>query len=112
MKIINREELKAKLERGDRFKLVLALAPEVYEQMHIPGSLNFKNPVEAAENLDPDEEVIVYCSNPSCPASVRAYLYLRSRGFENLARYAGGLEDWIEAGFPLEGKIATRMVAA
>jgi rhodanese-related sulfurtransferase len=31
--------------------------------------------------------------------------YLVGKGFENVRRYAGGLQDWEEAGFPLEGDL-------
>lgn len=103
MRIISREELKERLDRGDDVKLIMALDRFAYERMHIPGSLHFENLVEARELLDPDDEVIVYCSNPACPASVNAYYVLRTLGFKKLARYAGGLAEWEEAGYPLEG---------
>lgn len=103
MRIISREELKERLDRGDDVKLIMALDRFAYERMHIPGSLHFENLVEAREQLDPDDEVIVYCSNPACPASVNAYYVLRTLGFKKLARYAGGLAEWEKAGYPLEG---------
>lgn len=103
MRIISREELKERLDRGDDVKLIMALDRFAYERMHIPGSLHFENLVEARELLDPDDEVIVYCSNPACPASVNAYYVLRTLGFKKLARYAGGLAEWEKAGYPLEG---------
>lgn len=103
MRIISREELKERLDRGDDVKLIMALDSFAYERMHIPGSLHFENLLEAREQLDADDEVIVYCSNPACPASVNAYYVLRTLGFKKLARYAGGLAEWEKAGYPLEG---------
>jgi hypothetical protein len=41
MQLICREELKQKLERGDRFQLVMALGDWQYRAKHIPGSLHF-----------------------------------------------------------------------
>lgn len=41
MKLISREELKQKLDRGDDFKLVMALGEWAYLAKHIPGSLHF-----------------------------------------------------------------------
>ena len=36
MNIIDREELKEKLDRGDDFKLVMTLSEWAYEAQHIP----------------------------------------------------------------------------
>ena len=40
MKLFNMEELKKKLDRGDNFKLVNALAEWAFDAKHIPGSIN------------------------------------------------------------------------
>lgn len=103
MNIISREELRERLNRGDDIKLIMALDKYAFERMHIPGSLHFENLVEARDQLDPDDEIIVYCSNPACPASVNAYYVLHTLGFKRLSRYAGGIAQWQEAGYPLEG---------
>lgn len=103
MNVINKEDLYEKMQRGDSFRLIMALDRRAYEKMHIPGSLHFETMDEAAEQIDPDEEVIVYCSNPLCPVSIQAYRALQKRGFTKLYRYAGGLTEWMEAGYPLEG---------
>ena len=108
MQLISREELKRKLERKDQFKLVMALGDWEYRAKHIPGSLHFPTPQDARAELSQDEEIVVYCSNPACPASVFAYEYLVNHGYTHVRRYAGGILDWQEAGYPLEGE----MVAA
>lgn len=103
MNIISREELKEKLERGDDVKLIMTLDHRAYENMRIPGSLHFPNILEALNSLHPDDEVVVYCSNPACAVSLHAYYVLARHGFKRLSRYAGGLAEWQEAGYPLEG---------
>lgn len=105
MNIMSRDELKEKLDRGDDVKLIMTLGRRAFENMHIPGSLHFKNILEALPYLNADDEVIVYCANPLCPMSVNAYHVLASRGFKRLFRYAGGLVEWHEAGYPLEGNL-------
>ncbi len=40
MRLISRDELKAKLDRGDSFKLVMALGAWQFDAKHIPSSLN------------------------------------------------------------------------
>jgi rhodanese-related sulfurtransferase len=81
----------------------MALGRRAYEAKHIPGSLHFDRLEEARAALDPDEEIVLYCANPACPASVYAYRELERAGYRRLRRYAGGLEDWEAAGYPLEG---------
>ena len=104
METISREELKAKLDRGDDFKLVMTLAEWAYNMSHIPGSLNITSMTVAQELLEPDDEIVVYCSDKNCIASQAAYKYLTENGFTHVRRYAGGLSDWEEAGYRLEGE--------
>lgn len=103
MELIDREELKAKLDRGDDFKLVMSLGEWAYQLSHIPGSLNISSFEQARELLSPDDEIVVYCSDENCIASQAAYRFLTENGFSNVRRYAGGLSDWQRAGYPLDG---------
>ena len=105
MKLISREELKQKLDRGDEFKLVMVLGEWAYRAKHIPGSLHFDTIEEGLKVLDEQDEIVVYCSNPDCVASVAAYRVLTQNGYTNVRRYAGGLEYWETAGYPLEGEL-------
>ena len=105
METIDREELKEKIERGDEFKLVMALGELAYRAKHIPGSLHTSTPEALLEMLDKDDEIVVYCSNPSCIASVAVYKFLEGNGYEHVRRYAGGLEDWEAAGYTLIGEM-------
>jgi len=105
MEIIDRETLKAKLERGDKFKLVMALPEWAYNAKHIPGSMFISNPMEGLEKLDPEEEIILYCSNETCISSIAAYKLLENKSYHNIRRYSGGLLDWEQAGYPLEGEM-------
>ena len=104
---ISRQELQAKLDRGDDFKLVMALNRWAFDAKHIPGSLHFDSPAELYAALQPDDEIVVYCSNVDCLSSVALYRDLVSRGYRNVRRYAGGLLDWEDAGRPLEGTFVT-----
>jgi rhodanese-related sulfurtransferase len=105
MHLISRDELKQKLERKDQFQLVMALGDWEYCAKHIPGSLHFLTPKEALASLAQDDDIVVYCSSSECPASVFAYEYLVHHGYTHVRRYAGGILDWEEAGYPLEGEL-------
>jgi rhodanese-related sulfurtransferase len=105
MNLIGREELKRKLDRGEPFKLVMALHDWGFRQKHIPGSIfvDVFAMAEALEKLSPDEEIVLYCTGGPCPASRFAYKWLEARGYRHLRRYPGGLADWEAGGYPLEG---------
>jgi rhodanese-related sulfurtransferase len=103
MRLISAQALKEKLDRGDPLKLVNALGEWEYRAAHIPGSLHFATPEETLRALARDDEIVVHCSNPSCMASVALYQLLERNGYRNLRRFAGGLQEWQEAGYPLEG---------
>jgi rhodanese-related sulfurtransferase len=103
VRTIEREELRDKLARGVPLKLVMSLNEWAFQAKRIPGSLHFNTPAEMLAALKKDDEIVVYCSNPECLASLAAYHRLADHGYTNVRRYAGGLVDWENAGLPLEG---------
>lgn len=105
MRLISREELREKLEQREDIKLLFTLGEWQYRAKHIPGSLHLYRPEEALTVLAQDDEIVVYCSNEACSASVVAYYFLVNHGFKDVCRYAGGLLDWEDAGYPLEGEM-------
>ena len=106
MKLIDREELKTKIDRGDDFKLVMVLSEWAFDAKHIPGSLNVTTPAEAVAQLEKDDEIVIYCSDERCVASKMAFDQLAEAGYENVRRFAGGIAEWEDYGLPLEGKWA------
>jgi len=104
MDLIGTEELKDKLDRREDFKLVMVLGEWEYRAKRIPGSLRVSTVEEGAKALNPDDEIILYDSGPYCVASRMAYRLLKDHGYRHVRRYAGGLEEWESAGYPLEGE--------
>jgi rhodanese-related sulfurtransferase len=102
MNTITREDLHRKLERHDEFKLVMTLSAFAYETKHIPGTLHFETVEAALAALDPDDEVVVYCADVYCAASIYAARLLEREGYRHVRRYAGGIADWEDAGYALE----------
>ena len=51
MNLISKEELKEKLDRGDKFKLVNALGEWTFKAKRIPGSINIRNIRDAKKCL-------------------------------------------------------------
>ena len=112
MRQITRTELKAKIDSWENLKLVFTLGEWQYRNMHIPGSLNLPcSPnlfasADALQELDRDDEIVVYCSNEACFSGISVYHLLEKRGYKNVSRYAGGLLDWGSADYPLEGEMS------
>ncbi len=57
---IDRDQLKAKLDRGDDFKLVMVLGEWGFRAKHIPGSLNLSSLDQVPQVLGFEDEIIVY----------------------------------------------------
>jgi rhodanese-related sulfurtransferase len=104
---IGREDLRQKIEHGDDFVLVDALPAIAYAGAHLPGAISI--PPERLDTLAErripslDTEVVVYCANPKCESSVQVAQRLVELGYRNVRHYAGGKQDWRDAGLPLEG---------
>jgi rhodanese-related sulfurtransferase len=62
---IGRDELRAKMDRGDSLILLEVLAPPYYRHSHLPGALNLPpgKVAEMAPDLLPDKgaEIVLYC---------------------------------------------------
>jgi rhodanese-related sulfurtransferase len=104
---ITADELLAKIERGEDFVLVDALAPMVYAHSHLPGAINLPpSAVDAVRctkrmpNLE--TEIVVYCANTECDDSVITAEKLTALGYANVRHYAGGKDEWKARGLPLE----------
>jgi len=59
---------------------------------------------ELAPGVLPDRnaEIVVYCASATCQNSHIAARVLEQLGYTNVAVYAGGKQDWQEAGLPVE----------
>ena len=104
MQTIERDELKAALDSGAQIKLVMAMHQHQFEAAHIPGSVHLFDPTQAENLLAHDDDIIVYCSDRSCPASRVVSEKLIAAGYVRVRHYPGGLSEWLAAGYPLEGE--------
>ena len=104
---VTAEELYRKLEEGESFVLVDALAPMVYAHSHLPGAINLPSsnvsPDRVARRIpDRTTEIVVYCSSEDCDDSHVTASKLLQLGYTNVKHYAGGKDEWRELGLPLE----------
>jgi len=104
---ISRETLREKLDRGDLFVLVDALSPMSFAMAHLPGAINLTPgwvDDRARRRIpDRDTEIVVYCQGAECHSSLLVANRLLELGYRNVLHYSGGVDDWAEAGLPLEG---------
>ena len=103
---IDRETLKKKLDSGEDIKLIEVLMPKPFNEAHIKGAINIPlNTIakEASEQFNKDDAIIVYCADAACKASPAAAEKLETFGFTNVYDYEGGKQDWMDAGYPVEG---------
>jgi rhodanese-related sulfurtransferase len=105
VQVITRNELTA-LINADAVTVVDALGGDYYAQQHLPGAVPL---VEAdvdtlAGTVLPDKTaaIVTYCSNPACPNSGRVGERLLRLGYTDVRKYEAGIQDWVEAGLPVE----------
>jgi rhodanese-related sulfurtransferase len=103
--LITRDALRAAIDRGDVIA-VDALPDTYFAQQHLPGAVNLveADVRERAADLLPDRDaaIVVYCSNAACPNSHAVARGLIQLGYTNVRRYREGIQDWVEAGLPVE----------
>jgi rhodanese-related sulfurtransferase len=106
LRTIDHQELKQKVDHDESFRLVMALSEWQYQMKHIPGSLYFATIQGALAELRKEDEIVVYCSDRTCIASAALGKVLENQGYTQVLHFAGGLAEWEQAGYPLEGRDA------
>ena len=106
MKLIDRNTLQHKLQSPSAPTLVEALPEKYWRDWHLPGAKHLPHDQvkQRAPAVLPDRnaEIVVYCASATCQNSHIAARVLEQLGYGNVAVYAGGKQDWQEAGLPVE----------
>ena len=94
--IITREELKAKMDRGDDFTLFEVLPLMYWRKHHLPGAKSLP-PTQVATIVpelvpDHDAEIVLYCWDDDCPTSGWAGRRARGHGIHEHPRVFGRQE--------------------
>lgn len=112
VKMIARDELKQWMDEGKDFVLLDVLKSESYEARHLPTALHadssdsdFLDKV-AALVASKETLIVVYCGSFTCQKSPKVAHTLAEAGYTNVYDFEGGLADWQDAGYPLEGEAA------
>ena len=97
------DEVKAKLDRGEKFVLIDVREESEWAKDHLPGAVHLgKGVIERdveARIPDPATPIVVYCGGGY--RSALAADNLQKMGYTNVLSMDGGIRDWRNKGLPL-----------
>ncbi len=111
------DELREAIKTGS--SMVIDVMPgQFYLKRHIQGAVNacvhevtFTDQVKmmTATKL---KSIILYGAGPGSQDAVRAAEKLTNNGYREVAVFPGGIDEWIEAGLPLEGNSENEVITS
>jgi rhodanese-related sulfurtransferase len=97
------DEIKARLDRGDKFVLVDVREESEWQKDHLPGAIHMSKGVieRDVEQKMPDlnAEMVLYCGGGF--RSALAADNLQKMGYTNVISMDGGVRGWREKGYPM-----------
>ena len=75
---------------------------------HLPGAIwiptnaSLDRKVEIVDSFDKDQLLVVYCNNEKCHSAKNFAGFLIHYGYKKVLLFEGGLEEWNDAGYPVE----------
>jgi rhodanese-related sulfurtransferase len=100
---ISPEEVKARLDAGEKFILLDVREPWEFETAHMdPAKLMPMGdvPSRANQELDPEDHIVVVCHHGVRSMSVTGWL--RQQGFDKTQSMRGGIDAWSRS---VDGKV-------
>jgi len=101
----NVQDVKARLDRGEKFRLVDVREESEYAKGRLPGAEHIgKGVIERdIETKIPDVDAPIVCYCGGGYRSALAADALQKMGYTNVISMDGGWRGWTEAGYPTEG---------
>ena len=97
------DDVKHRLDRGDKFTLVDVREESEFAKDHLPGAIHLgKGIIERdieARVPDPKTELVLYCGGGF--RSALAADNLQKMGYTNVMSMDGGIREWREKNYPL-----------
>src|SRR5262249_43702671 len=97
------DEVKARLDRGEKLHLVDVREESEYARDHLPGAVHLGKGVlerDVEQRIpDPSAEIVLYCGGGF--RSALAADNLQKMGYTNVLSMDGGVRDWRNKGYPL-----------
>jgi rhodanese-related sulfurtransferase len=104
IKETNVNEVRERLDRGEKFHLVDVREESEYAAGHLPGALHLGKGVierDIEKRLpDPDAPIVLYCGGGF--RSALAADNIQKMGYRNVLSMDGGWSGWQQAGNPVE----------
>jgi rhodanese-related sulfurtransferase len=98
------EEVKKKMDRGEKFTLVDVREESEFAKDHLPDAIHLGRGIieRDIEERVPDlnAEIVLYCGGGF--RSALAADNLQKMGYKNVISMDGGIRDWREKGYPLQ----------
>jgi len=97
------DEIKSRLDRGDKFVLVDVREESEWQKDHLPGAIHMSKGVieRDVEHKVPDlnAEMVLYCGGGF--RSALAADNLQKMGYKNVISMDGGVRGWRDKGYPM-----------
>jgi rhodanese-related sulfurtransferase len=97
------DEVKAKLDRGEKFRLIDVREESEYAKDHLPGAIHLGKGVierDIEDRIpDPQTALVLYCGGGF--RSALAADNLQKMGYSNVLSMDGGVRRWRERNFPM-----------
>lgn len=104
IKETNVEQVKNRLDAGDKFYLVDVREDREWQKGHLPNAIHIgKGVIErdiVAKIPDPNAEIILYCGGGF--RSALAADNLQKMGYQNVISMDGGYRGWCEQGYAIQ----------
>ena len=98
------DEVKTKLDEGEKFVLIDVREESEYAKDHLPGAIHLGKGVierDIEQRVpDPKTPIVLYCGGGF--RSALAADNVQKMGYTNVASMDGGWRGWTEAGLPVE----------
>jgi rhodanese-related sulfurtransferase len=104
IKEIDVQELKTKLDKGEKFQFIDCREQGEWDDGHIAGAtlVPLSEFQERYEYILPDKNTQIVLQCRSGKRSMNAAMFLLSKGYTDLVNLEGGILAWTEAGFHVE----------
>ena len=85
--------------------VINVLPKKLYDDCRISGShsIPLKDLVCTVKEWPRDQKIVVYCALDICDAGQKAFILLSCMGFTDVIDYEGGIKEWYQLGYPIEG---------
>lgn len=102
---ISAQKLLERQQQETDLLVINVLSEYWYEDCHIADSINvpLKQLIYVMADVDRSQQIVVYCALDACDAGQKAYVLLRCMGFDNVVDYPGGIKEWFQLGYAIEG---------